>query len=235
MSYEPKILKKLIEEGDKQIISAYMEEHDLILDGRKIRPQDIKLFKRQAEFWEQRQYSVKILLNSLYGALLNTGMRFFDDRLGQSTTLTGRTIVQHMNAKTNEIITNKYDYRGEALVYADTDSVASESIIRTNIGNISIERLFHACAIKYIKAEKEYAADSDILVIGFDPSSNIAKLEPINYVYRHKVRKKKFRITDSKGHSIIVTEDHSIMVERNNKIIEIKPKDINIGDILIVI
>lgn len=46
----------------------------------------------------------------------------YDERLGQSTTLTGRTIVRHMNATINEIITGEYDYQGDAIVYADTNS-----------------------------------------------------------------------------------------------------------------
>jgi DNA polymerase elongation subunit (family B) len=73
-------------------------------------------------FWDQRQQARKILLNSLYGALLNEGLRFYDERLGQSVTLTGRSIVRHMNGKCNEAITGKYDYKGEGIVYADTDS-----------------------------------------------------------------------------------------------------------------
>ena len=73
-------------------------------------------------FWDQRQYAKKILLNSLYGALLNNALRFFDERVGQSVTLTGRSIVRHMNAKINEIITGEYDYQGAAVIAADTDS-----------------------------------------------------------------------------------------------------------------
>ena len=40
-------------------------------------------------FWDKRQLVKKINLNSLYGAILNPGCRFFDKRIGQSTTLTG--------------------------------------------------------------------------------------------------------------------------------------------------
>ena len=74
------------------------------------------------EYWDKRQLVKKINLNSLYGALLNPGSRFFDERLGQSTTLTGRCIARHMAAKVNEVITGKYDYYGDAIVYGDTDS-----------------------------------------------------------------------------------------------------------------
>tara|TARA_R110000850_G_scaffold96161_2_gene201297 strand:- start:1177 stop:3861 length:2685 start_codon:yes stop_codon:yes gene_type:complete len=74
-------------------------------------------------YWDKRQLVKKINLNSLYGALLNPGSRFFDQRLGQSTTLTGRTIARHMSAATNESISGVYDHTGKAIIYGDTDSV----------------------------------------------------------------------------------------------------------------
>ena len=73
-------------------------------------------------FWDKRQLVKKINLNSLYGALLNPGCRFFDKRIGQSTTLTGRTIAKHMDAFINECITGVYDHTGDAIIYGDTDS-----------------------------------------------------------------------------------------------------------------
>ena len=77
----------------------------------------------EIEYWDKRQLVKKINLNSLYGAILNPGCRFFDKRIGQSTTLTGRQIVKHMSAKVNEIITGDYDHVGKAVIYGDTDSV----------------------------------------------------------------------------------------------------------------
>ncbi len=76
----------------------------------------------EKEYWDKRQLVKKINLNSLYGAILNPGCRFFDKRIGQSTTLTGRSIAKHMDAKVNEIITGTYDHVGETIVYGDTDS-----------------------------------------------------------------------------------------------------------------
>ena len=55
---------------------------------------------------DKRQLVKKINPNSLYGALLNPA---FDERLGQSTTLTGRCIAKHMAGKLNEVPTGKYD------------------------------------------------------------------------------------------------------------------------------
>ena len=78
--------------------------------------------KVEEEYWDKRQLVKKINLNSLYGAILNSGCRFFDKRIGQSTTLTGRQIVKHMAGKVNEIVAGEYDYRGKAIIYGDTDS-----------------------------------------------------------------------------------------------------------------
>ena len=74
-------------------------------------------------FWDKRQLVKKINLNSLYGAILNPGCRFFDKRIGQSTTLTGRAIAKHMSAEVNKVITGKYDHVGDSIIYGDTDSV----------------------------------------------------------------------------------------------------------------
>lgn len=78
--------------------------------------------KIEIEYWDKRQLVKKINLNSLYGALLNPGCRFFDKRLGQSTTLTGRQIAKHMAAESNKVITGTYDHVGDAIIYGDTDS-----------------------------------------------------------------------------------------------------------------
>ena len=76
----------------------------------------------EIEFWDKRQLVKKINLNSLYGAILNPGCRFFDKRIGQSTTLSGRQISKHMAAKINEVITGEYNHVGKAIIYGDTDS-----------------------------------------------------------------------------------------------------------------
>ena len=78
--------------------------------------------KVEEEYWDKRQLVKKINLNSLYGAILNNGCRFFDKRIGQSTTLTGRAIAKHMASKVNEIIAGEYNHTGKAIIYGDTDS-----------------------------------------------------------------------------------------------------------------
>ena len=86
-------------------------------------------------FWDKRQLVKKINLNSLYGAILNEFCRFFDKRIGQSTTLTGRAIAHHMDSYVNECITGNYDHTGDAIIYGDTDSVyfSAWPMIKTDV------------------------------------------------------------------------------------------------------
>jgi DNA polymerase elongation subunit (family B) len=94
----------------------YRERQEL--QAKKKETKDAK----EIAFWDKRQLVKKINLNSLYGAILNPGCRFFDKRIGQSTTLTGRSIAKHMDAHLNECITGEYDHIGKAVIYGDTDS-----------------------------------------------------------------------------------------------------------------
>ncbi len=157
----------------------------------------------------------------------------YDERMGQSVTLTGRSIVRHMNAKVNEIATGEYDYMGEACVYSDTDSIANSSQILTTQGDLSVEQLFHLLPIKWVRGDKEYTTCPTTKVISYNEKTGKAEYRNINYVYRHKVKKPRWRITDSLGNKVECTSDHSIMVERDGVLIEIKPADIIEGDLLI--
>jgi DNA polymerase elongation subunit (family B) len=74
------------------------------------------------DYWDKRQLVRKILLNSAYGALLNEHCRFYDKRIGQSVTLSGRQIVRHMMSTINELVEGTYSHEGQAIVYGDTDS-----------------------------------------------------------------------------------------------------------------
>lgn len=114
-------LEELIKSRNSQEIASYIQEHGLIVDDNRIKI-DSDRGKELIEFYDKRQLVRKILLNSAYGALLNKHCKFYDKRIGQSTTLCGRQIVAHMSAQLNEFITGKYDYKGESIVYNDTDS-----------------------------------------------------------------------------------------------------------------
>ena len=118
-------LPDFIKSGDMDAIQMLVSDGAIRIDGDRIFIEEpfIKEAYGHMVFWNQRQQARKILLNSLYGALLNEGCRFYDARIGQSVTLSGRSITKHMSSKTNEIITGVYDVRGSSILYNDTDSV----------------------------------------------------------------------------------------------------------------
>ncbi|KAI9549470.1 hypothetical protein GHT06_001870 [Daphnia sinensis] len=99
-----------------------MKQYDLKLVDGKITASKptITLYY---EYWDRRQLVKKISLNSAYGALLNSFSRYYSKSIGQSVTLSGRTIEKHQAAYINEIITGKYQHDGDAVKYCDTDSV----------------------------------------------------------------------------------------------------------------
>ena len=65
--------------------------------------------RNMAAYYDRLQYVFKIKLNSLYGALTNLYFRFYDLRMGESTTGTGRTILKHQCRKTAEVLDGNYN------------------------------------------------------------------------------------------------------------------------------
>lgn len=73
---------------------------------------------------DNQQQSIKILMNSLYGAMSNQFFRFFDIRIAESITLTGQIIIRFIQQAVNKYLnetfkTDNVDY----VVASDTDSV----------------------------------------------------------------------------------------------------------------
>jgi len=110
---------------------------------RKVMQQKLKesTTPEDREYWDKRQLVRKILLNSAYGALLNEHCRFYDKRIGQSVTLTGRQIVKHMMSTINETVAGVYTHDGDAIVYGDTDSCyfSAYPILKSQINNGELE------------------------------------------------------------------------------------------------
>jgi len=89
-----------ISNGDTGQAQRFINEFGLIVSNNKITV-DKKLLSEFTEYWDKRQHVRKILLNSLYGAYLNTHFRYYDVRVGQSVTLSGRTTIKHQCSQVN--------------------------------------------------------------------------------------------------------------------------------------
>lgn len=95
--------------------------------GKKIKnaseSDNITQLKNLQSKYDLKQKTMKIQLNSLYGAMGNEYFRFFDLENAQAVTLTGQFIIRYVGDKLNEFMnkrvgTENYEY----VVYIDTDS-----------------------------------------------------------------------------------------------------------------
>lgn len=163
------------------------------------------------------------------------GSRFYDQRIGQSTTLTGRSINRHQASKINELLTGEYKEYGASQIYCDTDSETADTLHVTNRGVLTIEQLFETCTEFWADGDKEYASDPELMVMTYDNVAGEPYLGHINYIYRHRVSKDLYEITDTAGNVITVTEDHSVMVLRDGNLVEAKPADITDTDLVITL
>ena len=57
----------------------------------------------------------------------------------------------------------------------------------------------------------------------------------VKYIMRHKVSKPKWKLKGKDGKEIIVTGDHSLIVFRNGKKLEVKPSEVLKTDKILVI
>lgn len=103
-------------EFQKQAKSLYRDLNDITEDD----PGYDEL-KVEQEYYDRLQNVKKLFLNSSYGATLNPGFRFYDQRMGQSITLSGRNITKHMIRKLGEILKGTYEFIKE-FITSDTDS-----------------------------------------------------------------------------------------------------------------
>lgn len=231
--YDVAHLRELVKENKIEEIKQFMKENDLIVKNHKIMSKYDDMIQKQSGFWKLWQQCRKIGLNSSYGMLLSSSAVWYDVDQGRSITLTGQNITKHMTSFGIQEMIGDYDYLNDGVCIGDTDSIIFNSIIDTNEGKMTIEELFNNGTNLVIDKEKEYKF-SELLVKAYDEEKQEAEYLPIEWIYRHKVNKDCYQIEDEEGNIIECTSDHSIMVERNGKLIEVKPEEILEDDLLIV-
>lgn len=113
------------------------------------------------------QTAVKILLNSLYGALGNKYFRYFDLRVASAVTLTGQAVIKYGEEKVNDFIDTFLDDKKDRVIAIDTDSlyVGVEDVVNKfkpkdpvafldEFGSKAIEPMF-------VKAFEKFAEDTN--------------------------------------------------------------------------
>ena len=109
------------------IIKLYDErkavKRQMLDTKQKYEQENKKELKREINRLDNTQQAVKILLNSLYGALGNQYFRYYDLKVAEGITLSGQLAVRwaenNMNKFMNKILKTESDY----VIAMDTDSV----------------------------------------------------------------------------------------------------------------
>ena len=123
-------------------------------------------------------------------------------------------------------------------VYGDTDSCNFDTLIRTKNypDGITIEDFYNINSenkgdITLVGHESVYTTDK-VLNFKGNQLTNASQLYygDVKRIIRHKVSKPKWIITTRFGHSVTVTNDHSMMVLRDDKLYMVKPCEIHPGD-----
>ena len=118
--------------------------------------------ERDINTLENRQMAIKILLNSLYGALGNKYFRFFDQRVAEAITLTGQLTIRWAEYAINSYLNRMLSPESwkDYVIAIDTDSlyVCLDDLVKKFDPNNTIDFLDNVCTdVLEPELEKSYA------------------------------------------------------------------------------
>lgn len=182
------------------------------------------------------QLAMKILINSLYGALAEKSFRFYDVRLAEAITSTGQVMIKYSGKILNEHVSKIIGKCVDVIAGGDTDSGRYDTIIKTDKGDIQIGELFNQ-SNEIIEVRPNGAIlkkVDDLKALSYDKENFSLVFGNIKYIYKRRVKKELFEI-EVDGNKVVVTKDHSLVVERKGEIISIKPREVLPTDLLLYV
>lgn len=120
--FMPKIIESMYDER-VAIKKKMLEAKKQYESCDKSNKAEVYRIERDIGHYENQQMAIKILLNSLYGALGNQYFRYFTMEIAEGITITGQFIIKwaekHVNSFLNKTLKTNKDY----VIAIDTDSV----------------------------------------------------------------------------------------------------------------
>ena len=197
------------------------------------------------------EQAMKLLGNSMYGGSSHVMFFWFNLWLANDITGEARNIIHKMEHHAPEFFLGWPQWKdvhkslGIELIDHPEELLKDVKIqedttlkIKTLTGEecISIEDLFERWfdkATEVIKTKNgSELVKSDDLILNWNGDLSY---KPIKYIMRHKVSKPKWRLKTKSGKEVIVTEDHSLIVFRDGKEIQVKPRDVRKTDKILII
>ena len=112
MYSERVVIKKAMLDAERELQSADPADKTKIYD-----------IERRIQVAENQQMAIKILLNSLYGALGNRYFRFFDQRIAEAITLSGQLTIRWAEVALNKYLNKVLGTDKDYIIAIDTDSL----------------------------------------------------------------------------------------------------------------
>ena len=132
--FMPKIIEEMYDERVKikKLMIASKKELEA---ADKTNKQEVYRIERDIATYENQQTAIKILLNSLYGALGNKYFRYFTMEIAEGITLSGQMIIRWAEKAVNDYLNKalKNEKYKDYVIAIDTDSVyvALEQVVKT--------------------------------------------------------------------------------------------------------
>ena len=182
---------------------------------------------------------------SVYGTLGLPIFRFYDRDNAEAVTISGQEIIRSAEKLVNDMYLTKYKEMStkpptqDFVVYIDTDSVTGECRLQYKNG----EQISVSDAFSNIDSGKEivdisgrhFKFPKNMELPYFDESNKLVKYGKVQYIEKHRTRKRVFSIKTKAGKTVKVTEDHSLMVIENGMLVKKTPKNIKPGDKIVSI
>lgn len=156
------VIPTIIEQyyADRRIIKDKMLELD-----REYQKNPSKSLQYKITSLNNQQMAIKILMNSLYGALGNKWFRYFDQRVAESITMAGQLAIKWAERCVNNEMQNILKTDEDYVVAIDTDSVyirMGDLVDRFNPNN-PVKFLDKICSTHFEKAlDKSYAEMAEV-------------------------------------------------------------------------
>lgn len=195
------------------------------------------------------------MLNGSYGAFATSYFILYNNHVAGTITAQGRDLTRTMDKVNEDYWYNQWhkdhelhlllgikdvtpiDKSEKVSIYADTDSCQFDSMVQTENEKITIEDWYNrninnGSGGSTLRGHESVLTNDKILNYDVEKGLYYA---PVKRIIRHRVSKPKWRLKTKSGKEIIVTNDHSMIVFRDNRKIEVKPSEILKTDKILVL
>lgn len=206
---------------------------------------EIERLERVREEYFNTEQSIKIFINSCYGACASPFYECYNINVAEATTLQGQDMIKFTNDVLDDYFLNEWHLDTElhaklgltkvvpitastTVVYNDTDSVDKDTVISTSSGNKRIEDWYNENIINGsngVTLNGHESVKTNDTVLNWTKDKKIHQGK-VTRIIRHKVRKEKWLLRTKSGKDVYVTNDHSLVVFREGVQLTVKPYEI---------